>query len=151
MIRLLEPGLVETIGVHRTLVSIFVFVNLYLKESTKLLKRVPNQLIFISIQSEDTDYNNLSGKYYFHSVKNNAAAFMREEGQLENFDFQPYYLAFYNGTWFIQGTDSFENNRTEGWIYIDTKGLSYYKLLYYWSNRNKLLLITYFKRQTICT
>ena len=140
----------ETIGVHRTLVSIFVFVNLYLKESTKLLKRVPNQLIFISIQSEDTDYNNLSGKYYFHSVKNNAAAFMREEGQLENFDFQPYYLAFYNGTWFIQGTDSFENNRTEGWIYIDTKGLSYYKLLYYWSNRNKLLLITYFKRQTIC-
>ena len=138
MIRLLEPGLVETIGVHRTLVSIFVFVNLYLKESTKLLKRVPNQLIFISIQSEDTDYNNLSGKYYFHSVKNNAAAFMREEGQLENFDFQPYYLAFYNGTWFIQGTDSFENNRTEGWIYIDTKGLSYYKLVYYWSNRNNL-------------
>ena len=120
----------ETIGVHRTLVSIFVCVNLYLKESTKLLKRVPNQLIFISIQSEDTDYNNLSGKYHFHSVKNNAAAFMREEGQLENFDFQPYYLAFYNGTWFIQGTDSFENNRTEGWIYIDTKGLSYYKLLY---------------------
>ena len=90
-----------------------------------MLKRVPNQLIFISIQSEDTDYNNLSGKYYFHSVKNNAAAFMREGGQLENFDFQPYYLAFYNGTWFIQGTDSFENNRTEGWIYIDTKGLSY--------------------------
>ena len=88
-----------------------------------MIKHVSKQPIFISIQNADTDYNALSGKYYFHSVKNNAAAFVREEGQLENFDFQPYYLAFYDGSWFIQGTDSFDNNRSEGWIYIDTKGL----------------------------
>ena len=87
-----------------------------------MLKRVPNQLIFVSIQNADTDYNDLSGKYFFHSVKNNAPAFVREEGQLENFDFHPYYLAFYSGSWFIQGTDSFDNNRSEGWIFIDTKG-----------------------------
>ena len=53
-----------------------------------MIKHVSKQPIFISIQNADTDYNALSGKYYFHSVKNNAAAFVREEGQLENYERQ---------------------------------------------------------------
>lgn len=94
-----------------------------------MIKHVSKQPIFISIQSEDTRlYNNLSGKYYFHSVKNNAAAFVREEGQLKNFDSPPYYLAYYDassyhdGVWLFQPSADFIENTDEGWIYIETKG-----------------------------
>ena len=84
------------------------------------------QPIFICIQSEYVDYNKLSGKYYFLCIKNNAAAFVREEGNIEKCNAHPYYLAFYDTaytkTWFIQSSDCFDKNRTEGWIYIDTKG-----------------------------
>ena len=68
----------------------------------------------------------MSGKYYFHSIRRNAAAFVREEGHIENFDFEPYYLTFYSSTqsWFIQSSECFDKNRTEGWIYIDTKGMA---------------------------
>ena len=88
-----------------------------------MIKHVSKQPIFISIQSEDTRlYNNLSGKYYFHSVKNNAAAFVREEGQLKNFDSPPYYLAYYDGVWYFQGSADFNENTDGGWICIKTKG-----------------------------
>ena len=82
------------------------------------------QPIYISIASEDTAFTTLSGKYNFHSIRNNAAAFVRDGYALGHFDPFPYYLAYSGKAWDIQDSDSFNNTKPITWITITTKGLS---------------------------
>ena len=59
-------------------------------------------------------------------MKNNAAAFMRQNGPLESFKHirpHPYYLVFHTGEWIIQDSKSFNDNTTTGWVKIETEGL----------------------------
>ena len=78
--------------------------------------------MFISIVCEDVDFNNLSGKYNFHSINNNAAVYMRDGEKIKKFDPHPYYLAYQGGFWVIQDSESFDS-QGGSWLKLKTKGL----------------------------
>ena len=98
----------------------------FLQESEKLPKGVSKNPIFISIAAENTDYlfNELSGKYNYHSHRNNLPVFVRDGGQVANFTPNPYYLTNYDGLWFIQTLSSFKINEQRGFLKCRTKGLN---------------------------
>ena len=78
-------------------------------------------------------------------MKNNAAAFMRENGPLESFKHirpHPYYLVFHNGEWIIQDSKSFNDNITTGWVKIKTEGKGLSKTIFYHSVTINLFLET---------
>ena len=93
--------------------------------------RASKQSIYISIHDEGLK-GRLSGRYNFHSLKDRAAAFIREGGKCEGLeDFYPYYLRFYTETlqgsvyrnWYLQGSERFEKNNTGGFLRLDSEGL----------------------------
>ena len=88
-----------------------------------LPKRLPKQPIYVHIDAEDPDFNQLTGKFSFHSVRNNAAAFIRDGKELETFDSHPYYLVYIDEAWYIQNKDFFDNYEDGGWLRFDTQGL----------------------------
>ena len=80
-----------------------------------LPKRLSKQPIFISIVTDDPDVNKLSGKYNFHSLKNNAAAFVRDGSEIKNLGGRhPYYLAYNYNIWNVQEADYFEEIKGKG-------------------------------------
>ena len=90
-------------------------------------KRLSKQPIFISIVTQDPDVNKLSGKYNFHSVKNNAAAFVRDGPKIEKNSWAyPYYLAYKNNFWNLQDAEYFDEIKGKvkggGWLALCTKG-----------------------------
>ena len=85
-------------------------------------KRFSKQPIFISVECKDPNFNVLTGKYYFSTIKNDAAVFIREEGKLDKFDSPPYYLAFYEGVWCFQPSDVYNSNESSGWLKFATEG-----------------------------
>ena len=91
-----------------------------------LPKRVSKQPIFIAITSESLEKNKLSGKYNFHSLKNNAAVFVRDGPKIEKLGPYPYYLAYNNKFWNLQDADFFEEREGKeqggGWLALHTKG-----------------------------
>ena len=87
-----------------------------------LPKRVSKQPIFIAIASESLEKNKLSGKYNFHSVKNNAAVFVRDGPKIEKLEPYPYYLAYHIEHWNLQDADFFEEGRSGGWLALCTIG-----------------------------
>ena len=89
------------------------------------LKRVSRQPIFISVDSEVPFFNLLSGKYNFHGIKNNAAAYVRNGGKLESFDGHPYYLSHYPGNWVFQDSENYKKNKGRFWIRLLTEGYNY--------------------------
>ena len=98
----------------------------FLQESEKLPKGVSKNPIFISIAAENTDFafNELSGKYNYHSQRNNLPVFVRDGGQIANLSCShPYYLTNYDGWWFIQAISFFEKNEQKGYLKCQTKGL----------------------------
>ena len=105
-----------------------------LQEADNLPRRMLKQPIYVSVESEHMDYNNLSGKYNFHSIKNNATAFERDGGALPKFAKHPYYLAMYEDGWVFQHSEHFKNNEQRYWIEKTTTGLwtyfSWEKLCY---------------------
>ena len=64
----------------------------------------------------------LTGKYKFHGLKNNAAVFIREGRKIEKFSQHPYFFAYYPGTWVIQGSEHYKNDKSSFWVKINTKG-----------------------------
>ena len=101
--------------------------KIYVKEFENKPKRVSKQPIFISIATEKPDVNKLSGKYIFHSLKNNAAVFVRDGPKIETVASPyPYYLAYNNKFWNLQDADFFEeregNGLGGGWLALRTKG-----------------------------
>ena len=85
--------------------------------------RASKQSIYISISDEGVR-GQLSGKYNFHCLKNQAAAFIREGGKCEGLEeFYPYYLRFYKEIWYIQGSQRFEENNPRGFLRLDSEGL----------------------------
>ena len=85
--------------------------------------------VFVSILGEDERFNDLSGKYNFHSIKNKAAAYVREGGKLNFFKPHPYFLCFLQNQWCIQSIDQFKSTDYEKanqfWICVDTQGMKY--------------------------
>ena len=100
----------------------YVIKNFLIQEANKFPMRVSKQPIFISIACEgDKSFNDLSGKYNFHSIKNNVPAFLREGGPLESFEEHPYYLVHTGTKWCIQSSRSFDDGKTIAWIHINTE------------------------------
>ena len=68
----------------------------------------------MSIVAEIKIRNGLSGKYNFHSMKDNKPAFIREGGKISGLSSENYYLAFHEAskTWNITQDDWF--SKAEG-------------------------------------
>ena len=86
-----------------------------------LPRRVSKEPIFISIATENATTNKLSGKYNFHSVKNNAAVFVSDGPKIEKLGPYPYYLAYHSKYWNLQSADYFEKG-DGGWLALCTEG-----------------------------
>ena len=96
---------------------------MFLKVSDNLPKRLPKEPIYIHVEIEDSiSLCLLTGKFNFHSIRSNAAVFVRDGGKLESLDPHPYYLVHYNKAWFIQGGKYFEDEDAGGWLKLSTKG-----------------------------
>ena len=65
----------------------------------------------------------LTGKFDFHSIKNNAPAFVREEEKLEGLESEAYYLVFVDDGWYFQDGEYFEDDDAGGWMMLSTEGL----------------------------
>ena len=65
--------------------------------------------LYVSIVAEIKIRNGLSGKYNFHSMKDNKPAFIREGGKISGLSGENHYLAFYEEkkSWYIQTDDYF--------------------------------------------
>ena len=74
------------------------------------------------MQSDEPSFHLLGGQYFFHSVRSNASAFVRNGGKLDVFDTYPYYLVHIDNGWYIQGAKYFEDEKAGGWIKLLTKG-----------------------------
>ena len=86
-------------------------------------KRVSKEPIFISIATEHPKKNQLSGKYNFHSLKNNAAVFVRDGGEIEKLvGRHPYYLVYQNKYWNLQSAVYLDKGEDGGWLTLCTKG-----------------------------
>ena len=92
------------------------------QESDNLPKRLPKKPIYIHVEAEDAKKCQLSGKFNFHSVNNNAAAFVRDGDKLKTFDPYPYILGYTDDGWYIQDIDSFLDEVPAGWMMLATKG-----------------------------
>ena len=72
----------------------------------------------MSIVAERKIRNSLSGKYNFHSMKNNIPAFMREGGKISGIMGENYYLVFHEPwkTWHITENDQFSKGQGGGYF-----------------------------------
>ena len=81
----------------------------------------------MSIVAENENLNALSGKYSFHSWKNNRPAFIREGGELPQVKGENHFLAYYDvwKTWYIQNDFRFSGikNPVGGFFRIATTGM----------------------------
>ena len=79
----------------------------------------------MSIVAQDKILNGLSGKYNFHSMKNNKPAFIREGGKLPGLVGENNYLAWSHEFWFFQPEAWFlegESGEFGGYLCIRTPG-----------------------------
>ena len=84
--------------------------------------RASRQSIYISISDESKGA--LSGRYNFHSLKNQAAVFIRDGGKISGWEeLHPYYLV-YKQKWYLTGSEKFEQNKGGGFLKNDSTGLS---------------------------
>ena len=82
--------------------------------------------VFVSIVCEDEDFNNLSGKYNFHSIKNKAVVYVRDGGKISLIDPHPYFLSYSGRIWGFHGADDLKTLDLPSpyyWIYLQTQGL----------------------------
>ena len=79
----------------------------------------------MSIVAKNETYNGLSGKYNFHSLKNNTPAFIREGGKLSGLDGENHYLTFHEETksWYIQIDKWFLIGRGGGFFSNESSGM----------------------------
>ena len=66
-----------------------------------------------------------SGQYYFHSLHNNVAAYIREPGAVSGYKLRQFYLAYHNGSWFITDDEQkfcFLWGNGGGYFTLETKG-----------------------------
>ena len=75
--------------------------------------------VFVSIVCEDAQFNNLSGKYNFHSIKNKAVEYVRDGGKVSLFEPDPYFLSYGDKKWRLKSTEN------AYWIKLETKGMYY--------------------------
>ena len=82
------------------------------------------QPIYVSVTAETIGhgFNNLSGKYNYHSLRENAPVFVREGGKLDKFDPPPYYFTNDDGEWQITDSDGFQSRKSYMWC--TKKGIS---------------------------
>ena len=92
------------------------------------LKRFSKEPIYIHVESEVYDYDPLSGKYNFHSIKNKTAVFMREGGKLETFSDPTYYFTYHKPRWYLQSGKYFDQSKEGGWMRLRTTGYYHYFL-----------------------
>ena len=78
----------------------------------------------MSIVAEMKTHNKLSGKYNFHSMKNNKPAFIREGGKISGFPGENHYLVFHEAskTWNITTDDYFSKGQGGGFFSINSSG-----------------------------
>ena len=79
----------------------------------------------MSIVAKNETYNGLSGKYNFHSLKNNTPAFIREGGELSGLNGENHYLAFHekSKSWNIQSDEWFSIGKGGGFFTNDSSGI----------------------------
>ena len=76
----------------------------------------------MSIVAQDKIFNGLSGKYNFHSMKNNKPAFIREGGKVPGLVDKNHYLAWSHEFWFFQQEAWFLEGESGGYLCIRTPG-----------------------------
>jgi len=100
--------------------------------------------LFVSIEAQNENYNVLSGKYNFHSLRNNKPAFIREGGYVPGVIGQNFYLVYCGGkinAWHIQSDGWFLGGNAGGFFRIYTSGKSlqsvyiFYLLLFITSSK----------------
>ena len=100
--------------------------------------------IYIHIECENSNFHLLSGKFNFHSEKNQAPVFIRDGGKIDDFETEnPYYLSYVKSDWYIQSSTSFDLDAERGWLKLETKGLFIFKLEFViciMSNLKKLII-----------
>ena len=84
--------------------------------------RASRQPIYLSISDESKGV--FSGRYNFHSLKNQAAVFIRDGGKISGLeDLHPYYL-LYKQKWFVTASENFEQGEGGGFLKSNSTGLS---------------------------
>ena len=79
----------------------------------------------MSIVAEMKTHNKLSGKYNFHSMKNNKPAFIRAGGEISGLSGENHYLTFYEASksWYIQSDEWFLLGRGGGFFTNKSSGM----------------------------
>ena len=80
--------------------------------------------VFVSIVSEAAVYNNISGKFIFHSMKNKAGAYVRDGEKVPKFNTIPV-LRYQKPYWFVADSLESVNDRFHYWLKLQTQGLLY--------------------------
>ena len=88
----------------------------------------PRGFLYVSIVAQNQVNSGLSGKYNFHSMKNNKPALIREGGEVPDVPGKNHYLVWYDEYWYIQKDERFLKGEGGGYFCICSSGKFFYKL-----------------------
>ena len=80
--------------------------------------------MFVSVVSEARDYNYLSGKYNFHSIKNKTVVYVRDECITRGYNTNPV-LRYQKPFWYVADIIGSSNEKFHYWLKLETQGLLY--------------------------